>query len=151
MLRWPLWSIFALFPELQLRDLVSWESRGKWFMIGHSSEVILVLCLFVLKYFSTVWCSVADSHLKLLDAVVRGASFFSRRCFGLQSCPSTICGSVVRICYLRSRVTRCIFWAMHCSCRICSGALVPNWQSFAPPHCRTSHYRRIFVLLSFSL
>ena len=31
------------------------------------------------------------------------------------------------------------------------GALVAHRQSFAPPHCRTSQYRRTFVPLSVSL
>ena len=31
------------------------------------------------------------------------------------------------------------------------GALVAHWHSFAPPHCRTSQYRRSFVPLSVSL
>ena len=31
------------------------------------------------------------------------------------------------------------------------GALVAHRHSFAPPRCRTSQYRRIFVLLSVSL
>ena len=31
----------------------------------------------VLEYCSAVWCSAADSHLKLLDRVVRSASFLA--------------------------------------------------------------------------
>ena len=30
----------------------------------------------VLEYCSAVWCSAADTHLRLLDRVVSGASFF---------------------------------------------------------------------------
>ena len=33
---WHLRSIFALFPWLQLRDLVSWESNGKYYKIDRS-------------------------------------------------------------------------------------------------------------------
>ena len=31
----------------------------------------------VLEYCSAVWCSAVDSHLKLLDRVVRGAGFLA--------------------------------------------------------------------------
>ena len=37
------------------------------------------------------------------------------------------------------------------SVRITRGALVAHRQSFAPPRCRSSLYRRTFVLLSESL
>ena len=36
-------------------------------------------------------------------------------------------------------------------CRRVRGALVAHRHSFAPPHCRTSQYRRTFVPLSVSL
>ena len=32
---------------------------------------------FVLEYCSAVWCSAADTHLKLLDRVVSGARFLT--------------------------------------------------------------------------
>ena len=34
----------------------------------------------VLEYFSAVWCSAADTQLKLLDRVVSGASFLTAWC-----------------------------------------------------------------------
>ena len=59
----------------------------------------------VFEYCSAVWCSAADSHLKLLDRVVRSAGFLTGGvladlCYRstLQSCA----------CYLRLRVTQCI-------------------------------------------
>ena len=35
----------------------------------------------VLEYFSAVWCSAADTHLKLLDRVVSGARFLTGAVF----------------------------------------------------------------------
>ena len=35
--------------------------------------------------------------------------------------------------------------------RVTRGALVAHRHSFAPPHCKTSQYRRTFVSLSVSL
>ena len=49
----------------------------------------------VLEYCSALWCSAADSHLKLPDRVIRSAVFFTWLCFRVQPCPSTICCSVV--------------------------------------------------------
>ena len=35
----------------------------------------------VLEYFTAVWCSAVDTHLKLLDRVVSGSSFLTRGVF----------------------------------------------------------------------
>ena len=53
----------------------------------------------VLEYCSAVWCSAADTHLKLLDRTVSGARFLTGGVFRRpwQSC----------ICFIRSGVTRC--------------------------------------------
>ena len=49
----------------------------------------------VLEYCSAVWCSAVDSHLKLVDRVVRSACWFSSWwCFRVQPCPSSICSRV---------------------------------------------------------
>ena len=37
----------------------------------------------VLEYCSAVWCSSADTHLKLLDRAVSGARFLNRLCFSV--------------------------------------------------------------------
>ena len=58
-----------------------------------------------LEYCSAVWCSAADTHLKLLDRAVSGAQFLTGVCFSVtflivdpwQSC----------VCLIRSGVTRC--------------------------------------------
>ena len=63
------------------------------------------LVLPVLEYRSAVWCSAADTHLKLLDRAVSGARFPSGVCLSVtllivdpwQSC----------VCFIRSGVTRC--------------------------------------------
>ena len=57
----------------------------------------------VLEYCSVVWCSAADTHLKLLDQAVSGAQFLTGGVFECdifdpwQSC----------VCFIRSGVTRC--------------------------------------------
>ena len=63
---------------------------------------------FVLRVFecrSAVWCSAADTHIKLLDRAVSGARFLTGVCLSViflivdpwQSC----------VCFLRSGITRC--------------------------------------------
>ena len=54
----------------------------------------------VLEYCSAVWCSAADTHLKLLDSVVSGTSFFNWGC--VDPCQYYFFCT-------RSSVTRCTF------------------------------------------
>ena len=99
----------------------------------------------VLEYCSAVWCSAADSHLKLLDRVVRRAGFLAggvldynlanRRSvaelcmlFKIKNNPMHPLSGELPLPYVPVRVTR--------------GALVSHRHSFAPPRCRTSQYRR---------
>ena len=108
----------------------------------------------VLEYCSAVWCSAADSHLNLLDRVVRSAGFLSggvlefnlahRRSiaglcmlFKIKSNPMHPLSGALPLSYVPARATR--------------GALVAHRHSFASPRCRTSQYRRSFVPLSVSL
>ena len=57
--------------------------------------------------------------------------------FKIQSNPMHTLSGALPLLYVPVRVTRC--------------ALVADRHSFAPPHCRTSQYRRTFVPLSVSL
>ena len=100
------------------------------------------------------YCSAADSHLKLLDIVVKSAGFLAggvlecnlahRRSvaelcmlFKIKSNPMHPLSGVLPLSYVPTRVTR--------------GALVAHRHSFAPIRCRTSQYRRRFVPLSVAL
>ena len=59
----------------------------------------------VLENCSAVWCSAADTHLKLLDRPVSGARFLIGVCLSvtlLNVDPSQSC-----VCFIRSGVTRC--------------------------------------------
>ena len=114
-LRWPLKSTFALFSLLQLRGLVSWESYGKYFMIGRSYwDLFRALSC---RFWSIVQQCGARLPLKLLDRVVRGAGFLAGGVLesNLAHRRSVECCA----CNLRLRVTRCILWAVHFLCRIC--------------------------------
>ena len=108
----------------------------------------------VLEYCSAVWCSVADTHLKLLDPGVSGAQFLTG---GVFECDIAHCRSVAILCMLYK--IRCS--PMHKLNNELPGPYVPVWvthsamvahrYTYAPPRCSTSQYRRTFVSLSLSL
>ena len=114
----------------------------------------LGFCLPVLEYCSAVWCSAAYTHLILLDRVVSGA------------CP--LAGGVLNcdLSHRRSVAVFCMLYNIRCNpkhplcgalpvpyvpVRVTRGAMVAHRYSFASPRCRTSQYRRTFILISVSL
>ena len=101
-----------------------------------------------------MWCSAADTHLKLLDRVVSGVCFLAG---GLLECD---------LAHRRSVAVLCMLYKIRCNpkhplsgalpgpyvpVRITRGALVAHRFSYAPPRCRTSQYPRTFVPFSVSL
>ena len=108
----------------------------------------------VLEYCSAVRCSAADSHLKLLDRVVRSAGFPAG---GVLECNLAQRRSVAELCMLfkiKSNPMHPLSGVLPLSyvpARVTHGALVAHRHSFAPPRCWTSQYRRSFVPLSVSL
>ena len=107
----------------------------------------------VLEYYSAVWCSAANTHLKLLDRAVGGARFLTG---GVFECDIAHRRSVAVLCFLYK------IWCnpMHSlndalpgpyvPVRVISDALVAHRNTYAPPRCRTYLYRRTFVPLSVS-
>ena len=108
----------------------------------------------VLEYCSAVWCSAADTHLRLLDRVVSGASVLTG---GVFECDLAQRRSMAALCMLYK--IRCN--PMHPLCGALSvpyvpvwvtrGAVIAHWFTYAPPRSRTSQYRRTFIPLSVSL
>ena len=101
-----------------------------------------------------MWCSAAESHLKLLDRVVRSAGILAG---GVLECNLAHRRSVAELCMLfkiRSNPKHPISGALpfpYVPARVTRSALFAHRHSFAPPRCRTSQYRRSFVPLSVSL
>ena len=108
----------------------------------------------VLEYCSAVWCSAADTDLKLLDGAV--------------SCAQFLTGSVFEcdISHRRSVSVPCMFYKISCNsvhilngalpgpyvpARITRGALVAHRHTYAPPLCRTLQFSRTFIPFSMSL
>ena len=108
----------------------------------------------VLEYCSAVWCSAADTHLRLQDRVVSGASFLTG---GVFECDLAHHRSVAVLCMLYK--IRCNL--MHPLCgalpvlyvlaRVTHGTVIAHRFTYAPPRCRTSQYRQTFIPLSVSL
>ena len=107
----------------------------------------------VLEYCSALWCSAADTHLKLLDRAVSGARFLTA---GVFQCD---------IAHRRSVAVRCMLYKIRCnpmhplngalpgscvSAQRTRGALVAHRYTYAPPRCRTLQYRMTFIFLSMS-
>ena len=101
-----------------------------------------------------MWCSAADTHLKLLDRAVSGARFLTG---GVFECDIAHRRSVAVLCMLY----KIRFDPMHplngalpgpyVPVRVTRGALVAHRYTYASPRCRTSQYRRTFISLSVSL
>ena len=103
--------------------------RNSWQVFRDRSLLLRSFWSFVLpvlEYFSAVWCSTADSQLKLLDRVVRSAGFLP---LGVSDCNLAHRRSVVELCMLfkiksnpNASFERCIAFA------VCAGAsFVVHW------------------------
>ena len=87
---------------------------------------------------SAVWCPTADTYHKLLDRVVRGASFLTGVVF---DCDIAHRRSVEVICMLyniRCNPMHPLYGALsvpYVPVRVTSGTLVAHRYAYAPPHC----------------
>ena len=105
----------------------------------------------VLEYCSVVWCSAADTHLKLLDRAVSGARFLTE---GVFECDISHRQSVAVLCMLYK--IRCNSVHPHNGARpgpyvpvrVTRGALVAHRYTYAPPRCRTLQYSGTFIPFS---
>ena len=101
-----------------------------------------------------MWCSAADSHLRLLDRVVSSTGFLAG---GVLECNLVNRRSVAELCMLfkiKSNKMHPLSGALplpYVPARVTRGALVAQRHLFAPPRCRTFQCRRSFVPLSVSL
>ena len=94
-----------LIPRSASRRLILrkfWRVCNDRLLLG---RCFLGVVLHVFEHCSEVWCSAADTHLKLLDRAVSGARFLTG---GVFECNIAHSRSVAVLCMLtRSGVTRC--------------------------------------------
>ena len=129
----------------------SWRMFHDRLLLG---RCFLSFVLPILEYCSAVWCSDADTHLKLLDRAVKGA-----RC---------VTGDVFEcdIDHRRSVAVLCMLYKIQCNSmhphngalpephvpvRATPGAPIAHRYTHAPHRCRTSQYHRTFIPFSVSL
>ena len=109
-----------------------------------------------LGHCSAVWCSAADTHLKLLDRVVSFASFQFPN-WGVFESDLAHRRSVALLCMLHK--IRCnpmhpLYGALpepYVLVIVTRGAVIGHRYTYVPPRCRTSQYRMSFIALSVSL
>ena len=107
----------------------------------------------VLEYSSAVWCLAADTHLRLLDQVVSGASFLNG---GVFECDLAHRCSVAVLCMLykiRCNPMHPLYGALvpYVPVQVTRSAVIAYRLTYASPRCRTSQYRQTFIPLSVSL
>ena len=108
----------------------------------------------VFEYCSAVLCSAADIHIKLLDRVVCGASFLTGVVF---ECNLAQRRSVAALCMLykiRCNPMHPLYGALpvpYMPVRVTRGVVIVHRNTYVPPSCRTSQYRRTFIPMSVSL
>ena len=107
-----------------------------------------------LEYCSAVWCSAADTHLRLLDRAVRGASFLTGSAFECDLAHRRYVAVLCMLYKIRCNPMHPLYGALPVSyvpVRVTRGAEIAHQHTYAPPRCRTSRYRRTFIPLSVSL
>ena len=103
-------------------------------MIGRSFRSFWSFVLLVLEYCSSVWCSAATSHVKLLDKVVRSTGFLAG---GVLDCNLAHRRSVAELCMLFKIKSNPMHpWSGRLPlpfvpARVTRGALVAHRHSFA--------------------
>ena len=92
----------------------SWQVHHDRLLLGRCFRGFV---LPVLEYCSAVWCSAADTHLRLLDSEVSGASFLTG---GVFECDLAHRRSVAVLCMLyKIKCTRCTLFMVLLLCRMC--------------------------------
>ena len=108
----------------------------------------------VLEHCSAVWCSAADTHLKLLDRAVSGVRFLTG---GVVECDIAHHRSVAVLCILYK--IRCnpmhllndVLPGLYVQVQVTLAALVTHQYTYVPPRCQKSQYRRTCSPLSVPL
>ena len=136
-------SIFARFLEPFIKGLVSWETPGKCsiiycFLWGASR----ILSYRFWSISSEVWCSAADTYLKLLDRVVSGASFLTVGVFEWDLAHRRSVAVLWMLYKIRYNPIHPLQGALHMpyvSVRITRGAVIGTLIGCAPIPMHTSH------------
>ena len=103
--------------------------------------------LLVLEYCSAVWCSSADTHLKLLDCVVSSQNFLTSGVFECDLAHRrsvTVLSMLYKIRCNQVHPLNGALPGLYVPGRVTRGALVAHRYTYAPPRCRNLQYSRTF-------
>ena len=101
-----------------------------------------------------VWCSAADTQLKLLDRAVSGARFLAGGVFECDIAPRRSVAVLCLLYNIRCNPVHPLIGAVpgpYVQVRVTRGALLAHRYTYAPPRCRTLQYSRTFIPFSVSL
>ena len=101
-----------------------------------------------------IWCSAADTYLKLLDRAVSGARFLTGGAFECDIAHRRSVAVLWMLYKIRFNPVHPLNSALpgpYVPVRVTRGALVAHRYTYSPPRRRTSQYSRTFVPLSVSL
>ena len=109
----------------------------------------------VLEYCSAVWCSAADTHLKLLARAVSGARFLTGGVFEFDISHRQSVAVLCMLYKIRCNPVHPLLMMFYLNRRCQRGlhafALVAHQYTYAPPRCRTLQYSRTCIPFSVSL
>ena len=127
----------------------SWQGFHDRLLLGRCFRGFV---LPVFEYCSAFWCSASNTHLRLLDRVVSGASFLTG---GVFECDLSHRRSILCVLYkIRCNPMHPLYGALpvpYVPVRVTRGAVIELRYTYAPSCCRTTQYRRTFILLSVCL
>ena len=129
----------------------SWQVFHDRLLLGNCFRSFV---LPVLEYGSAVWCSSVDTHLKLLDRVVSDASFLTGGVFECDLAHRRSASVLCMLYNIRCNPMHTLYGALpvpYVPVLVTRGAVIARRYTYALPRCRTSQYRRTFILLSVSL
>ena len=104
-------------------------------------------------YCSAVWCSAADTNLKLLDRAVSGASFITEGVFVCDIAHRSVAelSILYKVKCNPMHPLQGVLPGPYVPVLVTRGALVANRYTYASRRCRTMKISRIFIPLSVSL
>ena len=105
----------------------------------------------VLEYCSAVWCSAADTHLRLLYRIV---SFLTGGVFKCDLAHHRSVGVLCMLYKIRCNPMHPLYGALpvpYVPVPVTRCDVIAHRYSYGPPRCRTSQYRPTFIPLSVSL
>ena len=127
--------------------------RKSW-RVFHNKSLLGRCFRGVVEYCSAVWCSAADTHLKLLDPAVSGTLFQTGSLFECDISRRRSVAILFMLYKIRCNPVHPLKVALprpYVPVRVIRGALVSHRYTYSPPRCRTSPHPMTFIPLSVSL